>query len=406
MCIIWPPFQIYILKVDGAGRSIVIMSITAFLLNVFEFWKQKKLFTSSYFLCWIVLLCYSMYNAFVKGFYAEFGTFKFLRDKFFDSFVLLIFMMLELKKDKRTCLWVIWLALGSYLLIGLPSFSLNIEGRFNVEGIGNLYPLHAVCFLFVSCILYVEEKIKFGFLIVIALGVSVIIFLSGTRKAFGAEAILLLGAILNNGKKRNFWAWLRIILLGVILIFGIQYIVNYTTFGERILRGTDKRLYVYLVKNQKLNDLIMIFLGDRAIQYESAIELFHENFWTGIGLTNFIYLDTTGRQLVLHSEYMVQLCENGIIGFALLMIFYVLLIRSLIKNRKYMKRKIGMALFGLGTVLFINFTSWTYCMNYIMVFYAILFVYASSASNNDFNNDIIVKKKNRKQIQREQMHEI
>lgn len=148
----------------------------------------------------------------------------------------------------------------------------------------------------------------------------------------------------------------------------------------------------------------MLFLGDRAIQYESAIELFHENFWTGIGLTNFIYMDTSGRQLVLHSEYMVQLCENGIIGFTLLMIFYVLLIRSLIRNRKYMKRKIGMALFGLATVLFINFTSWTYCMKYIMVFYAILFVYASSASNNDFNNDFI-KKKSRKQMQKEQMQQ-
>ena len=397
MCIIWDPFQIYILKVDGAGRSIVIMSITALLLNVFEFWKQKKLFTSSYFLCWIILLCYSMYNAFSKGFYAEFGTFKFLRDKFFDSFFLLIFMMLELKKDKRTCLWVIWLALGSYLLLGLPSFSLNIEGRFNVEGIGNLYPLHAVCFLFVSCILYVEEKIKFGFLIVIALGIGVIIFLSGTRKAFGAEAILLLGAILNNGKKRSLGAWLRIIFLGLVLIGGVYYMVNYTAIGERILRGTDKRLYVYLVDNQKLNDLIMLFLGDRAIQYESAIELFHENFWTGIGLTNFIYLDTTGRQLVLHSEYMVQLCENGIIGFTLLMIFYVLLIRSLIRNRKYMKNQIGMALFGLGTILFINFTSWTYCMKYIMVFYAILFVYAYS--------DDTPKKKNHLQIQREQWQE-
>lgn len=395
MCIIWPPFQIYILKVDGAGRSIMIMSIMALLLNVHEFWKQKKLFTTSYFLCWVVLLCYSMYNAFSKGFYAEFGTFKFLRDRFFDPFILLIFMMLELKKDKQTCLWVIWLALGSYLLIGLPSFSLNIEGRFDVEGIGNLYPLHAVCFLLVSCVLYVEEKIKFGFIIVIALVIGVIIFLSGTRKAFGAEAILLLGAILNNGKKRSFWAWVRIIFLGLILVFVINYIVNYTTFGERILRGTDKRLYVQLVNNQKLNDFIMTFLGDRAVQYESAIELYHEHFWTGIGLTNF--LDTAGLNLVLHSEYMVQLCENGIIGFTLLMIFYVLLIRSLIRNRKYMKRKIGMALFGLITVLFINFTSWTYCMNYIMVFYAILFVYACPEPIMDNNN----KKKKHRLIQKE-----
>ena len=86
MAIIWQPFQIYVLKVDGAGRTIMILSILAIVLNIFEFWKQKKTFTSLAFICWTVLFCYSMWNAFTKGFYAEYGNFKFLRDKFFDSF--------------------------------------------------------------------------------------------------------------------------------------------------------------------------------------------------------------------------------------------------------------------------------------------------------------------------------
>lgn len=385
MAIIWPPFQIYILKVDGAGRTIMIMAILAIVLNLIEFWRQRKIYTSPFFICWVVLFCYSMWNAFNKGFYAEYGTFKFLRDKYFDTFVMLIFMMLELKKDKHTCLWLIWIALGVYLLIGLPSFALNPEERFSVEGIGNLYPLHTVAFLFVSTILFVEEKIKMWFFVIVAIGVSVIIYLSGTRKAFGAEVIILLGVVLNNGKKRNIWSWLRLVFFGSILLAGVYYVMTFTMVGERIQEGNDEQYYVQLVENQRFNDFLMTLLGDRAGQYEISLELFHEHYWTGIGLTNF--MDMSGGELVLHSEYMVQLCENGMIGFVLLMLFYVLLIIGLLKNRKREKRKVNMALFGLLAVLFIDFTSWTYCMNYIMVIYAILFMYAEPVDEKDNKDD-------------------
>jgi len=384
MAIIWQPFQIYVLKVDGAGRTIMIMSILVVLLNLLEFWRQKEFFKSSTFFCWTFLLCYSMINAFYKGFYAEYGTFVFLRNNFLDPFILLVVLLLELNDDKRTSLWVIWVALGVYLLICLPYFSLNDEGRFDAEGIGNLYPLHAVAFLFVSSVLFVEEKIRMWFFVVVALGVSVIIYMSGTRKAFGAEIILLLGVVLNNGKKRNIWAWLRLVFFGGILAVGIYYVMTRTSVGERLQEGTDDYFYVQLVENNKVNDLLMTLLGDRAVQYESAIELFHEHFWTGIGLTNF--MDMSGGELVLHSEYMVQLCENGVIGFVLLMLFYILLTIGLLRNRKYEKRKVNMALFGLFAVLFINFTSWTYCMNYIMVIYAIIFMYANSYNSTEHEN--------------------
>ena len=378
----------------------MILSILAIVLNIYEFWKQKKAFTSLAFICWTVLLCYSMWNAFDKGFYAEYGTFAFLRKYYFDTFVLLIFMMLELKNNKYICLWVIWVALGVYLLICLPYFSLNDEGRFGAEEIGNLVPLHAVAFLFVSCVFFVEEKIKMWFLAGIVVVISVIIYLSGTRKAFGAEVILLLGVVLNNGKKRNVWAWLRLVFFGGVLAVGVYYVMTRTTVGERLQEGTDDYFYVQFVENNKVNDLFMTVLGDRAIQYESALELFHEHFWTGIGLTNF--MDASGGELVLHSEYMVQLCENGVIGFVLLITFYVLFIVGLIKNRtKLGSRKTNMALFGLLAVLFINFTAWTYCQIYVMVIYAVAFSYVYSDYNKIINN----VKKNSHPSQREKFQQ-
>lgn len=386
ICLIWPPFRLYILRADGAGRIIMILSIIAILLNLFEFWKSKKLFVKPAFLCWTALLCYSMWNVFAKGFNTEYTTFKFLRVNFFDTFVLLIIAMLELSRNKEKALLTLWIALGVYLLIGLPSFgSRGDEGRYGIEGIGNLYPLHAVSFLFVSSVLFAEEKINRTVFLVLAAVISVIILLSGTRKAFGAEAILLLGFVLNNGKKKNIWTWIRIVVLGTILVYGIMYVMSHTVVGSRILASADNEdFYVQLVENDKINDYLMLLLGDRAIMYELGIELFHENFWTGIGLTNF--MDVTGYEQRIHSEYIVQLCENGIIGFALLMLYYVLLIIGLVRNRKGdNKNKIGVVLFGLIALLFLNLTSWTYCQNWAMVFYAIVLKYAYFDSKTDNN---------------------
>lgn len=376
VCLIWPPFRLYILRADGAGRTIMILSILAILLNLFEFWKNKKLFVKPAFLCWTVLMCYSIWNVITKGFNTEFTTFKFLRINYFDSFVFLTVAMLELNRNKEKALWTLWIALGVFLLIGLPNFGVRgDEGRFGIEGLGNFYPLHAVCFLFVSSVLFAEEKINRTFFLALAAVISVLVLLSGSRKAFGAEAILLLGVVLNNGKKKNVWTWFRIVVFGGVLVYGIMYVMGHTVVGDRILAGTDDDFYVQLVENDKINDYLMLLLGDRAIMYEMGIELFHEHFWTGIGLTNFI--DVSGYELRIHSEYIVQLCENGFIGFALLMLYYTLLILALVRNRKEdNKNKIGVALFGLMALLFLNLTAWTYCQNWAMVYYALVLMYA------------------------------
>lgn len=383
ICIIWPPLQLYILKVDGAGRTIMIMSIIALLLNAREFWKQRKLFFTPAFLCWMVLLCYSMLNALSKGFYAEFGTFKFLRVHYFDTLVLLVIMMMEMYRKKKTCLWVIWISLGVYLLIGLPFISQDIgsDGRFISEGLGNLLSLHSISFLFVSSLLYVEKKFKTAFYVILCVLVSLVIIASATRKAFGAEVVLLIGVVLSLREKWTWKSWVRFIVLGVLFVIGIRYIMQNTLLGERLTDEPVTDVYVQLVENEKVNDALVSFLGDRAMQYEIAIDLYHEHILTGIGISNF--MDVSGGDLVLHSEYMVQLCENGIIGFVLLLLFYFFLIFDFTKNKITSDSKPNnMVLFGLLAVLFINFTAWTYCQNFIMVIYAIVISYIYSNPNN------------------------
>lgn len=377
VCIIWPPFQLYILHADGAGRTIVFLSVLAVLLNWKALGKRKRVFATPAFRCWVVLLCYSMLNAFVKGFYAENGTFGFLKVNFFHPILFLVIAMLELHKDRRTAMKVIWMAFGLYILIGLPFLASSVDDRVMVEGLGNAYPLHAVVFLFVSAVLLVEGRIKMWVFVGLTLAISTIILMSGTRKAFGAEFIVLLGVVLNYGKKKNLWAWIRIILLGGVLLAGVRFAMNHSTVGQRFAEGEEKNYDARLVGNQQVNDVLVTILGDRAIQYEIGLELFSQHFLTGIGLNNFM---EKGRfEQRLHTEYMVQLCENGIIGFVLLILFYVYTISALQKSKKKMKSKIiNMVLFGLVAILFLNLTAWTYCMNFAMTVYAIVLTYAYS----------------------------
>lgn len=386
-CIIWPPFQVFFLRVDTAGRTIFILSALAVFFNLNGFVRERKVFQSSAFFFWILLLCYSMFNSLYKGFSSEDGFIVFFRHRYFDPFLLLIIMMLELKKDKIACLRLIRKALFVYLILGLPFFGINDEGRIGVVVLGNMYPLHSVSLLFVSSVLFLEKEIKKSSYIMTVVFVSLIIIITGTRKAFGAEAIILLGVILNIGKKRTVGAWVKTIVLGFVLIIGINAVMNKTLLGERFTEELNTDYYVQFVDNQVINNLIMKFLGDRAVQYEAAFMLFNEHFWTGIGLTNFKEL--SGGDFVLHSEYMVQLCENGFIGFVLLILFYIRLF-ALIKYRKQKKGSARLALFGLITILFLNFTGWTYCMNYIMVIYAIIFtsIYSETITiRNIINTD-------------------
>ena len=112
--------------------------------------------------------------------------------------------------------------------------------------------------------------------------------------------------------------------------------------------------------------------------YYYGIELFHTNPLTGIGVNN--YVQRTGFENRLHTEYMVQLCENGIIGFSLFVRFYVSFIRALLRARKNQELQWLTVASGILAILFLSFTTWTYNQQYVMVIYAVVLVYCYSQS--------------------------
>lgn len=380
-CIIWPPLQMYYLGVDGAGRTILALSIPALLCNVLSLRHQKNILRSPAFICWIILVAFSIVNSLMKGYSAESGSLAFFKTNYIAPFIFFYVLILELERDYTNCLRVLFYALLTYIFLCLGSMSLDDDERIVAEGLKNLLPLHSTCLVFVGGLLYRNRNLSAVLFYSIVLLAIVVTMLSGTRKALGAIIILLTGIIINNGdnEKRSIGYYARLIFFFVILYWGVGFIMDNTMIGSR-LAGTAEQSTVELVGNKKLNMVLNTILGDRAIQYELGYITFLKHPWTGIGLTNF--MSVTGYPYRLHTEYMTQLCENGIIGFLLLMLFYFFLIRKLLVNFKKYGDDITIVLFGLLAILFINITAWTYCTVFGMIYYAIIL---SHAYSNDYD---------------------
>ena len=374
LSIIWVPLHIYILKVDAAGRTINIFTFIVLLAN---FRNILVLFKDSRAVrVWSILVFYSIINNLVKGY--DFGDntpFLFFAKNYYNPFMLLLVAAIEMRENKYRCLTVVAMAFLFYIFVDAPHIAMDLDGRL-LSKTGNSLSLNCVVCLFVFSLFLVEEKIRWPLYIAVALVCAAIIIASGTRKAMGAAVIVFIGVVLSKFMKQTFWAYFLLLVSVVVLYWGVNYVMNNTVVGERFEYASELDVVdVRLVQNERINDFFLFVLGDRAIQYEQALEVYHEHPVTGIGIDNFTTYYTPSL-LRLHTEYMVQLCENGMVGFVLLMLFYTVLIVGLIRNwNKDNPQKTIIVLFGLFVVLFINLTTWTYCQTYIMILYAIIVSY-------------------------------
>lgn len=389
--IIWTPLQVYYLNIDGAGRTIVFLAIVAILLNIGQQQKNKSVLHSPGFICWTTLTIYSIINSIFKGHESELNGFLFFRYNFIEPFVFLWITLIELVYNKKRCLSWILIALLLYMLMGSTHFTLwDVDDtRIVADKLGNTLPMRAVTALFIASILFVEKKLKgnrWTYAIIIFF-TFLIIIITSTRKAFGASIIILVGALLMRIRKLKLGSIVVLLFIAVILIKSIGFVMDNTYMGQRLSMESEEyeeyeKYDITLSSNPQINNFLTIFLGDRTFQYYEAINAHKKNPITGIGIGNF--RSVTGFPYVLHSEYMVHYCENGIIGFSLLLLFYFLLFAGFRKKRKEEEEKLAVYLFGLLAVLFINFTSWTYNNPGVLIIYAIILTKIYSTEPSSF----------------------
>ena len=204
---------------------------------------------------------------------------------------------------------------------------------------------------------------------------------SATRKAFGALILVIVGVLLEKNHKLTPRTIILTTIAFVAIYIGFDWVMSNTFMGERLLE--DKEFNYTLSSNVRVNGFLTKVLGDRTFFYYVGIQIFKQHPITGIGLTNFMPVAETNIRI--HSEYIVQLCENGIIGFGLLVLFYGLILKRLSIRRKEGKSHL-VYLFGLLAILFLDITTWTYNMDYAMLVYAILINYTFSSSSYEISD--------------------
>lgn len=235
------------------------------------------------------------------------------------------------------------------------------------QELGNCLALNGTTLAFFGCFCYINKFInRTLLLLVLLISLASIAFVS-TRKAFGGFSIILISLFFSQIDVRNpktlFYAFFILVAGSVSL----QYVIEHTSMGERFTIIEDQA-YSYSIKIPSY----LTFLGERAAHYVLGWETFVKNPITGIGLSNF--QTVTGFYYQLHTEYMVQLCEGGLIGSFLWVLFMCGIIKS--AWHAYRKRISPVAIICIGgvfSILLIDLTAWTYQgTNYFAVYGLIL----------------------------------
>lgn len=364
LIILWPVFQI-IIGVDGKGRIPFVITL-AFLAYSF-ITNHKQLFAKPLFIWWI-WVGYALVNTFfVQG--SPMSSDEIIG--FCTGVIagpLLAYCIIEESYIHRNAIFkYIGYIILLYLLCALMMPSTNINEEHGISALGNIVPISIVFFAFVFAVRFVHKDITFKMFVIVTVLAVFFVVVSATRKAFGGLFIVLFFTYLSKLKKFSFKTIIITLLVGIILY----------AFSDSLLSSELWLRFSSANKESAIGDykdnLFLSLMDDRAIMYITGWDIFLDNFWFGIGLRN--YLNLGYYAYTLHTEYMVQLTECGIIGSVLFLWFYLWMAKELIRSVKMHSGETLVYLGGYVAIVFMSFTAWTYnqpifwiCIGFILAY--------------------------------------
>lgn len=278
---------------------------------------------------------------------------------FVPSFVVYISSLHCFKKNEKATINVIIYSLYIFLLYGLAvggvgSTDIAADERMGGELVNaNALGIRAAIAVFFLTIKHLKGYSTFtNYIIFVSLSV-LFVLMSGSRTAF-VIAFLTLAIFIFKSNKHN-----QIIKKTILLIIGffiLSYILDNTLIGERILSSTEQAEKQHL----ETGTLWDIF-GDRGYQYYTSIPFIKDNLLLGIGMGKYIEI-VPFAVTVLHSEYLIQLLECGLIAFILYFYMYYeitkrLIIKVMNNNTCYDINIIKLALLFMFAMLFTCFVT-------------------------------------------------
>ena len=180
-------------------------------------------------------------------------------------------------------------------------------------------------------------------------------FLTGSRKSFISLLTFFSGIyfIFSEGS-------INLKLIRLFISVSFLFLIYFLFVGESVV---VQRLVESFTASLSASSEFDIADG-RAIQYVYSIQYFIDNPILGIGLGNYQAYDIFN--LVLHSEFLVQLVECGLIGFGLFILFNL----SIYRKIKFLKIKKVKSLFKLYYIIYVFLCLGTWTFN-IMIFWIV-----------------------------------
>lgn len=325
----------------------------------------RKIILTPPFVFWLLWVIYAFFNTVSYGMYMNLPNFSFFA-LLFIPLVAIWLINIEQFQDRTYIFNVIILGLFIRLLISyffesgnIQDFDDRLGGKINANEVA-VSAVVLICFIFLK---YFHNEIKLTHLIILALFPAYIIVISGSRGSFGAMMFLFITFLFINRTHRSIKDFV-LLLIGLFIGYLIlSFILEDTYLGYR-LSGTLEQGN-NIKKYEKLPPLLQKF-GDRGIFYQLGFKIFLDNPIRGIGLGNFIKYS---GKVVQHSEYMIQLCELGIIGSTLFLMYYGYLGRNLIYLRRMVPLEIKLIEAYISVLLVILLIAFSLFQYNLVVFF-------------------------------------
>ncbi len=340
-------FVKFISGIDSTGYGLIFFSIIVVCINgnrLFHLLSSKPI------IFWLFWCLFSFLNYYIHLHINPIGLFGLYR-KIFIPLIVMSIVVKEYRENPNKLLLCCFITHVAYMVGGYVFDSGILYRDLDYENeLGNAYAIISSFTLFYLILLNRCGNIKFVWFIVFVVIIMTVIAMTGTRKAFGSGIILLVFWGLSIINLKKIYSWLLIGILMILGIKGYNYLIENTYMGER-MEILEMQQEEQILPSDAPKFLYK--LGDRAPHYYYGWLMFKEKPLTGVGLGQSIV-----GNVYIHSEFMVQLTDNGIIGFGLFSLLYLWVFLNLLKCYKNEPNITICMLGGLITILFIFITAW------------------------------------------------
>lgn len=336
----------------GVGLSGHFTLVDMLYTIVFLYYCQKnnfrKILTSIPMVIWLLLTIYQYSNAIIKGVPSMSGLNLFHGFKVYACICIFAYWAsIDFSKAIK-CLVKCFL-LDLLVILAFSNMSTGrLSGVMWATGLGQLSAFIGVYIAYYAAL----NKISFSKLLCLYSLPFIVIVLTQSRNSLGILGITLIASIIAyySGKGKVFSARtvIFLFLLSVFFLVLSPYIMD-SAFVQRAMEAKEANEDSYYTQNNSTGTIFDSIVGDRLYYYLMGWQLFLENPLTGIGLSNFQFV--TRGDFPLHTEYMVQLCEGGLVAACLWVAFIYYVLKGIVLFKENYVIKI-IALVSIVSLLF------------------------------------------------------